>query len=180
MLANKLKIGDIIGVIAPDKALKTSDKIYLEKATLFFESLGLRVEYGKYLFSDDNYCAGTPQERAQDINDMFSNMPNLNNSILFLEDYHSSISQWNTMLEQFNQSNIINNAVVFDYIYQLQCIENNKHKIEDELTKINSKIPIIKTNDFGHRHPNSIIPIGVDIKIEPTDKSITVLDDYLK
>ena len=30
MLANKLKIGDTIGVIAPDKALKNKDIKYLE------------------------------------------------------------------------------------------------------------------------------------------------------
>lgn len=41
MLAEKLKAGDIIGVIAPDKALKSKDKEYLENATKYFESLGL-------------------------------------------------------------------------------------------------------------------------------------------
>ncbi len=49
MLANRLKIGDSIGVIAPDKALQSSDRIYLERATQFFESLGLKVRYGKLL-----------------------------------------------------------------------------------------------------------------------------------
>ena len=65
MLANKLKIGDTIGVIAPDKALKNKDIKYLENVTNYFESLGLKVKYGKYLFSEDNYCAGTPKERAK-------------------------------------------------------------------------------------------------------------------
>lgn len=72
MLADRLKVGDTIGVIAPDKALKSFDRIYLEKATQYFESIGLNVKYGKYLFSDDNYCAGTPKERAEDLNNMFS------------------------------------------------------------------------------------------------------------
>lgn len=72
MLANKLKIGDTIGVIAPDKALKSKDIKSLENATKYFESLGLKVKYGKYLFSEDNYCGGTPEERAKDLNDMFS------------------------------------------------------------------------------------------------------------
>lgn len=72
MLANKLKIGDTIGVIAPDKALKSKDIKFLENATKYFEGLGLKVKYGKYLFSEDNYCAGTPEERAKDLNNMFS------------------------------------------------------------------------------------------------------------
>ena len=72
MLANKLQIGDTIGVIAPDKALKSEDKKYLENATKYFQSLGLKVKYGKYIFSDNDYCAGTPKQRAEDLNDMFS------------------------------------------------------------------------------------------------------------
>lgn len=298
MLANKLKIGDTIGVIAPDKALKSKDIKLLENATNYFESLGLKVKYGKYLFSEDNYCAGTPEERAKDLNDMFRDkevkaiftvkggdmvngilpyidfeniknnpkiflgmsditvllcainkmtglitfhcqdyvwfgkdevtdydkneiidklfngnktilpyeerqfidfknkeikgkiygtnvrcllkllgtqyMPNLENAVLFLEGLHSDIIQWNAMLEQYNQMNAFNKAVVFGYIYQLQHIEENKYSIVEELRKINSNVPIVKTNDFGHIHGNSIIPIGADVTINANEKSIIV------
>lgn len=304
MLADKLKTGDTIGVIAPDKALKNSDRVYLERATQYFESIGLKVKYGNYLFSDEDYCAGNPQERAKDINDMFSDknvkaiftvkggdmangvlpfinfdniknnpkmflgmsditvllcainkktglityhcndyiyygkdevteydkneiidklfkgnktifpydkrvftnfnnkvvegksygtnvrcllkllgtpyMPNLDNTILFLEGYRSDIIQWNTFLEQYNQMKAINNAVVFGYIYQLQFKGENKFNITEELLKINSKVPILKTNDFGHKHPNSIIPIGVNMKIDPVNKSINIINEYIK
>lgn len=304
MLANRLKIGDSIGVIAPDKALQSSDRIYLERATQFFESLGLKVRYGKYLFSDENYCAGTPIQMAKDINDMFSDndvkaiftvkggdmangvlpfidfdniknnpkmflgmsdisvllcainkmtglityhcndyinygkeevteydkneivdklfhgnkiilpyddriflnfnnkkivgrcygtnavsllkllgtpyMPDLNQSILFLEGYKSDIIKWNSFLEQFNQMGALNNAVIFGYIYQLQFEENSKNSVENELIKINPKVPIVKTNDFGHMHPNAIIPIGVEIKIDCISKSIEIVNEYLK
>lgn len=298
MLANKLQVGDTIGVIAPDKALKNKDKEYLENATKYFESIGLKVKYGKYLFSEDNYCAGTPKERAKDLNDMFGDkevkaiftvkggdmvngilpyidfeniknnpkiflgmsditvllcainkmtglvtfhcqeyiwfgkdevtdydkneiidklfngnrtilpyeerqfidfkneeingkiygtnvrcllkllgtqyMPNLENAVLFLEGFHSDIIQWNTMLEQYNQMNVFNRAVVFGYIYQLQDVEKDKYSIVDELRKINSDVPIVKTNDFGHKHGNSIIPIGAEVKINEKEQSIIV------
>ena len=303
MLANKLKIGDTIGVIAPDKALKGKDIKSLENATKYFESLGLKVKYGKYLFSEDDYCAGTPAERSKDLNDMFIDkevraiftvkggdmvngilpyidfeniknnpkiflgmsditvllcainkmtglitfhcqdyvwfgkdevtdydkneiidklfngnktifpyeerqfidfknkeitgkiygtnvrcllklvgtpyMPNLENAVLFLEGFHSDIIQWNTMLEQYNQMNAFNQAIVFGYIYQLQHIEENKDSIVEELRKINLNVPIVKTNDFGHIHGNSIIPIGADVTINANEKSI-VVSDYLK
>ena len=302
MLANKLKIGDTIGVIAPDKALKSTDKIYLDNATKYFESIGLKVKYGKYLFSDKDYCAGTPRQRAEDLNDMFDDknvkaiftvkggdmvngilpyinyeniknnpkiflgmsditvllcainkmtglitfhcqdyiwfgkdevtdydkneisdklfngnnvlipyeerqfidfsnkkiigkiygtnvrcllklvgtpyMPNLENAVLFLEGFHSDIIQWNAMLEQYNQMNAFNKAVVFGYIYQLQHIEENKYSIVEELRKINSNVPIVKTNDFGHIHGNSIIPIGADVTINANEKSI-IVSEYL-
>lgn len=303
MLANRLHIGDTIGVIAPDKALKKENKESLENATKYFESLGLKVKYGKYLFSEDNYCAGTPRERAKDLNDMFRDkevkaiftvkggdmvngilpyidfeniknnpkiflgmsditvllcainkmtglitfhcqdyiwfgkdevteydkneitdklfdgnttiipyeerqfinfkneeisgkiygtnvrcllklvgtpyMPDLENVVLFLEGFHSDIIQWNAMLEQYNQMNAFNKAVVFGYIYQLQYVEKNKYSIVDELRKINSNVPVVKTNDFGHIHGNSIIPIGAEVKINSKEKSITV-NKYLK
>ena len=303
MLANKLKIGDTIGVIAPDKALKSKDRKTLENATKYFESLGLKVKYGKYLFSEDNYCAGTPEERAKDLNDMFNDkevkaifavkggdmvngilpyidfeniknnpkiflgmsditvllcainkmtglitfhcqdyiwfgkdkvtdydkneindklfngnnvlipyeerqfidfgnkeitgkiygtnvrgllklvgtpyMPNLENAVLFLEGLHSDIIQWNAMLEQYNQMNAFNKAVVFGYIYQLQHIEENKYSIVEELRKINSNVPIVKTNDFGHIRGNSIIPIGADVTINANEQSI-IVSNYLK
>jgi len=304
MLADKLKIGDTIGVIAPDKALKSSDEIYLKRATNFFESIGLKVKYGNFLFSDENYCAGSPKQRAQDINNMFSDkdikaiftvkggelvngvlpfidfdniknnpkmflgmsditvllcainkmtnlityhcndyiyygkkevteydkneiidklfngnriiipyedrkfinfkdkiisgkcygtnvkdllkllgtsyMPDLSNSILFLEAYRTDIIQWNTLLEQYKQIGILNNAVVLGYIYQIQHEEKNKYSVENELMKINSEIPIVKTNDFGHKHANSIIPIGANIKIDSINKSIIIMDEYVK
>lgn len=303
MLAEKLKVGDTIGVIAPDKALKSKDLEFLEKATKYFESLGLKVKYGKYLFSEENYCAGTPKERAEDLNNMFKDeeikaiftvkggnmangilpyidfeniknnpkiflgmsditvllcainkmtglitfhcqdyiwfgkeevtdydkneiidklfkgnkillpyeerqfidckneevkgkiygtnascllkllgtpyMPDLKNTILFLEGFHSDIIQWNSMLEQYNQMNAFNKAVVFGYIHQLQYVEQNKYSIIDETRKINSEVSIIKTNDFGHLHGNSIIPIGAEVTINPKEKSI-ILSEYLK
>ena len=302
MLANRLSVGDTIGVIAPDKALKNKDKEYLENATKYFESLGLKVKYGKYLFSEDEYCAGTPQQRAKDLNNMFSDkevkaiftvkggdmvngilpyidfeniknnpkiflgmsditvllcainkmtglvtfhcqdyiwfgkeevtdydkneiidklfntnkaiisyserkfdnfkdsciegkiygtnvrcllkllgtpyMPDLKNSILFLEGYMSDIIQWNSLLEQYNQMGVFNRAIVFRYIYKLQYLENDKYNLVEELRKINQEIPIVKTDDFGHRHGNSIIPIGVNAKLNPKDKSI-ILEKYL-
>ena len=303
MLANRLKFGDTIGLIAPDKSLKNKDKKYVENATKYFESLGLKVKFGKYLFSEDDYCAGTPKQRAEDLNNMFSDkyvkaiftakggdmvngilpyidfenikknpkiflgmsditvllcainkmtglitfhcqdyswfgkeevsnfdkkeiidklfnanqiinsydkrdffgfkdeeikgkiygtnvrcllkilgtpyMPDLKDSILFLEGFHSDIIQWNTMLEQYNQMKALNRAVVFGYNYQLQYVEEDSYNIVDELRKINQDVPIIKTNDFGHLHSNSIIPIGAEVTINANDKSI-IVSDYLK
>ena len=46
--------------------------------------------------------------------------------------------------------------------------------------KIKKDIPIVKTNEFGHEHPNSIIPIGADIEINLDHKSINIVSKYLK
>lgn len=106
-------------------------------------------------------------------------MPDLKDTVLFLEGYRSDIIQWNAMLEQYNQMGVFNRAVVFGYIYQLQFVENNKYNIVNELRKINKYIPIVKTNDFGHVHGNSIIPIGAEVIINEKEKNILV-SEYLK
>ncbi len=106
-------------------------------------------------------------------------MPDLSNAILFFEGYKTDIVQWNTLLEQYNQIRVLKNAVVFGYIYKLQ-LEDNKYNIESELMKIKKDIPIVKTNEFGHEHPNSIIPIGADIEINLDHKSINIVSKYLK
>ncbi len=106
-------------------------------------------------------------------------MPDLEDAVLFLEGFHSNIIQWNAMLEQYNQMNAFNKAIVFGYIYQLQQIEENEKMIVDELRKINSGVPVVKTNDFGHMHANSIIPIGAEVIINANNQSI-VVSEYLK
>ena len=302
MLANKLQKGDTIGVIAPDKALKEKDRVFLENATKFFESLGLKVKYGKYLYSEDTFSCGTAKERAEDLNNMFSDkevkaiftakggdvveellpyidfeniknnpkiflgmssitvllcainkisglvtfhcqdflwfgkdnvtdydknevvdklfngnnkiipydirefynineevsgtlygtnascllkllnteyMPDLKDSILFLEDYVIDIDGWKEVLTKYEELGLLNKAIVLGYLYQLQYVENNKHDIVEELRKINKDVPVVKTNDFGHIHGNSIIPIGVTVTVNPNNNSITV-DKYLQ
>lgn len=179
MLAERLKKGDTIGVIAPDKALKSEQREYLENATKYFESIGLKVKYGKYLVSDTEYCAGTPKQRAEDLNNMFADKDVKAISTIKGGNMANGIIGWNTMLEQYNQMGAFNKAVVFGYIYQLQYKENNKYDIVNELKKINSNIPIVKTDDFGHLHANSIIPIGVNVTINGIDKKIE-LGDFLK
>lgn len=106
-------------------------------------------------------------------------MPDLSNAILFFEGYKTNIIHWNTLLEQYNQIGVLKNAVVFGYIYKLQFEDNNKYNIESELMKIKKDIPIVKTNEFGHEHPNSIIPIGTDIEINLDYKSINIISKYL-
>lgn len=301
MLANRLKKGDTIGVIAPDKALKEKDRIFLENATRFFESLGLKVKYGKYLYSEDSFSCGTAKQRAEDLNNMFSDkevkaiftakggdvveellpyidfenirnnpkiflgmssitvllcainkitglvtfhcqdylwfgkdnvtdydkyeiidklfngnntiipfdnrdyynfkeiitgklygtnarcllklidtpyMPDLDDSVLFLEGYTTTIEGWKEVLTKYEELGLLNKAVVLGYLYQLQYVENNKYDIVEELRKINKDLPVVKTNDFGHIHGNSIIPIGVTVTVNPNNNSITV-DKYL-
>ncbi len=75
MIANKIKKGCTIGVVAPSKALTEIHKEYLNNFKEYIEKeLEINIVFGSNIFKKDKFgiAAGTPEERAQDINNMFS------------------------------------------------------------------------------------------------------------
>ncbi len=66
-----LKKGDWVGLVSPSAA--TSEKIQITFAVEALEALGFKVLQGKNLFNRRGHLAGSDQERASDVNEMFSN-----------------------------------------------------------------------------------------------------------
>ena len=64
-----LKPGDLIGIVAPASAPSVQEKI--DKGAEYLERLGYRVKLGKNVRAVRGYLAGTDEERAADINEMF-------------------------------------------------------------------------------------------------------------
>jgi muramoyltetrapeptide carboxypeptidase len=75
MLAKSLQKGDTIGIIAPSNPITQDRRYLLDNAIKKFENLGFKVIYSKNCFNIDKYevSSGEPQERANDLNEMFSN-----------------------------------------------------------------------------------------------------------
>lgn len=73
IIPNKLKKGDTIGVIAPSNPIINENVEEIEKAKKIIEKLGYKVKYSKNLFSNTNKYSATAEERAEDLNEMFSN-----------------------------------------------------------------------------------------------------------
>ncbi|MGE5314611.1 MAG: S66 peptidase family protein [Acidobacteriota bacterium] len=65
-----LKKGDTVGIIAPASAPVSQERI--DKGAEYFERLGYRVKFGRNVRAVRGYLAGTDQERADDINEMFA------------------------------------------------------------------------------------------------------------
>lgn len=65
-----LKHGDIIGVVAPASAPTSQEKI--DKGAIYLERLGYRVKLGKNVRAVRGFLAGTDEQRASDINEMFA------------------------------------------------------------------------------------------------------------
>ena len=68
----KLKKGDTIGVVAPSNPIVGDNVEEVEKARKIVEKDGFKVKYSKNLFSNTYGYSATPEEKANDINEMFS------------------------------------------------------------------------------------------------------------
>ena len=72
IIPEKLKIGDTIGVIAPSSPIVGDNIEELNTAKEIIENLGFKVKYSKNIFSNTNNYSATAREKADDINEMFS------------------------------------------------------------------------------------------------------------
>lgn len=64
----RLKKGDMVGLITT--SYPVSQQI-IDKSVKYFEDLGLRVKVSKHAADSIGYMAGTPEDRADDLMDMF-------------------------------------------------------------------------------------------------------------
>lgn len=72
IIPKRLKIGDTIGVIAPSSPIVGDNVEELNQAKKIIEKLGFKVKYSKNIFSNTNKYSATAKEKAEDINEMFS------------------------------------------------------------------------------------------------------------
>lgn len=72
IVPDKLKKGNIIGVVAPSNPIIGDNIEEIKKAKEIIEADGFRVKFSKNLFSNTNIYSGTAKEKAEDINNMFA------------------------------------------------------------------------------------------------------------
>jgi len=76
---------------------------------------------------------------------------------------------------------------VIGYLYSFQDSEQRKEKninidMEDIALEIikNYDFPILKINEFGHRCQNAFLPIGPKVKLDATNKTIELVEEFVK
>lgn len=102
-----LKKGDVIGLVSPSAPLAGLYSHRLKKGIEFLTSLGFKVRIGKNALKVTDYTAGTPRERAEDINEFFGDK-NIKGIFSFIGGNHS-----NQILEYLDFSLIEKNPKVF-------------------------------------------------------------------
>ena len=72
MLANKLNYGDTIGVVGVANSLELHNRYEdFYRAEKFFESKGFKIKRGKYVLENYYGTAGTREQKAEDLMNMF-------------------------------------------------------------------------------------------------------------
>ena len=72
IIPEKLRKGDIIGVVAPSNPIIEDNISEINRAKEIVENLGFKVKFSRNLFSNTNGYSATAQEKADDINEMFA------------------------------------------------------------------------------------------------------------
>lgn len=71
IIPERLKIGDTIGVVAPSNPIVGDNIEELKRAKEMVEKKGFKVKFSKNIYSNTLGYSSTPQEKANDINEMF-------------------------------------------------------------------------------------------------------------
>lgn len=69
IIPEALKEGDTIGIVSPASAIFESEPYEIARES--FEAMGLKVKFGKNIKNRYGHLAGTDEERAEELNEMF-------------------------------------------------------------------------------------------------------------
>jgi muramoyltetrapeptide carboxypeptidase len=105
--AKTLKEGDTIGIVSPSSPMAARVKHRAEKGIKMLEEMGFNVRIGKNALNVSDHTAGTPEERAEDLNDFFRD-DSVNGIISFIGGFHS-----NQVLKHLDLDAIRNHPKVF-------------------------------------------------------------------
>lgn len=73
MLGSKLNIGDTIGIVSPSTPITADREEALNQGIQILKEIGINSMQGKYVTKNTLGYSATKEEKAEDINDMFSN-----------------------------------------------------------------------------------------------------------
>lgn len=105
-------------------------------------------------------------------------LPNMQDKILLIESYKTSPNECQRRFAHLKQCGIFDKVkgIIIGYNYDLQKDGDSYPQMEDILLEYTKEynFPIVKCNDFGHKMVNSIIPIGVNIKIDSVNNKVEI------
>jgi Uncharacterized proteins, homologs of microcin C7 resistance protein MccF len=110
--------------------------------------------------------------------------PDFTGSILFVEDIGISPEVCDCLFQQLKQMGVFDQirGVIIGYIDGLQNGSKASMQMEDVLLRVTGEFdfPILKVDDFGHNCPNTVLPVGGEVRMDANKKTMEILEKCVK
>ena len=106
--------------------------------------------------------------------------PDFRRAILFVEAIGITPEVCDHLFQQLKQIGVFDQirGVIIGYIDGLQNNENASMQMEDILLQVTAEydFPVLKADDFGHNCPNTVLPVGGEVRINADRRTIEILE----
>jgi muramoyltetrapeptide carboxypeptidase len=106
-------------------------------------------------------------------------LPDFSGSILFVEAIGITPEDCDYLFQQLKQIGVFDqiSGVIIGYIDGLQNDKKATMQMEDVLLHVTPEydFPVLKADDFGHNCPNTVLPVGGEVRINANKKTIEIL-----
>ena len=110
--------------------------------------------------------------------------PDFSDALFFVEALDITPEACDVLFQQLKQMGVFDKirGVLVGYIDGLQNNEKAVMQMEDVLLRVTEEysFPILKVNDFGHNCPNTVLPVGGQVRIDANKRTIEVLEKCME
>jgi muramoyltetrapeptide carboxypeptidase len=110
--------------------------------------------------------------------------PDFTGAIFFVEAMNIQPEECDHFFQQLKQIGVFDRirGALVGYIDSLQKDENAAMQMEDVLLHVTAEydFPILKVNDFGHNCPNTILPVGGNVRIDADKGTLEILEECVQ
>jgi len=105
--------------------------------------------------------------------------PSYKGAVLFYEQYCGNPAVLISYLAQFEALGVFEDikGIVIGHNYAFEGGFLPEEIIRDYTEKWN--LPILKIGEFGHYQPHAFLPIGARVKVDATERNISILEDFI-
>lgn len=107
--------------------------------------------------------------------------PMYKRAILFLEAYMMTIEELDMAFTHFRQAEVFNeiSGLIIGHFYGSHMADKNlDRKVRDVILEVTQEydFPILEIGEIGHNVENYVMPIGCNVRIEPENKILEIME----
>lgn len=174
LLPNRLSQGDTIGIVSPSSAIFETEPYQIAVET--FQAMGLKVKLGKFVNNRYGHLAGTDEERAGELNEMF--LDDEVNAIIALRGGSGAAR----ILDKINYKAIAENPKIFIGYSDITALHLAIYE-KTKLITFHAPLAVSTWNKFSYSYFQKILFDGEKVLFEnPAEKgeNLTVTKNRIR